>query len=36
VLQEPIYAGNASAGDAPLEKANPRFHEMMAAMAAMG
>ncbi|MFZ5771848.1 MAG: alpha/beta hydrolase [Thermodesulfobacteriota bacterium] len=36
VLREPIYAGNASAGDAPLEKANPQFHEMMAAMAAMG
>ncbi len=23
-------------GDAPLEKANPQFQEMMAAMAAMG
>jgi pimeloyl-ACP methyl ester carboxylesterase len=36
VLKDPIYASNASPGDAPLEKANPQFQEMMAAMAAMG
>ncbi|MBU4261048.1 MAG: hypothetical protein KKC76_04100 [Proteobacteria bacterium] len=36
VLKDPIYASNASPGDAPLEKANPQFQEMMAAMAVMG
>ncbi len=33
VLKEPIYAVNCQPGDAPLEKANPGFMEMMAAVA---
>ncbi|RJX25014.1 MAG: alpha/beta hydrolase [Desulfurivibrio sp.] len=36
VLKEPIYAANSAPGEAPLEKANPLFQQMMAAMAAMG
>ena len=32
VLEEPIYASGVSPGDKPLEKANPRFTEMMAAV----
>jgi pimeloyl-ACP methyl ester carboxylesterase len=35
VLKEPIYASNASPGDQPLEDANPRFQDMMEAIAAV-
>jgi esterase/lipase len=33
VLKDPIYAAKKSKGDEPLEKANPKFHEMMVAIA---
>jgi pimeloyl-ACP methyl ester carboxylesterase len=33
VLKDPIYAIGAEAGDRPLESANPRFAEMVAAIA---
>jgi len=36
VLKDPVYAINAAAGDAPLEKANPLFQDMMEAIAAIG
>jgi pimeloyl-ACP methyl ester carboxylesterase len=32
VLEEPIYASDAAGGEAPLEAANPKFAEMMAAI----
>ena len=32
VLEEPIYASDAAEGEAPLEAANPKFAEMMAAV----
>jgi esterase/lipase len=32
VLEKPIYASDAAEGEAPLEEANPRFAEMMAAI----
>lgn len=32
VLEKPIYALDAAEGEAPLEEANPRFAEMMAAV----
>ena len=34
VLEEPIWASDAAEGDPPLENANPRFGEMMAAITA--
>jgi pimeloyl-ACP methyl ester carboxylesterase len=36
VLKDPIYATDAANGDEPLEKANPQFQNMMAAVAAIG
>jgi len=35
VLKDSIYAGNARSGEPPLEKANPQFDQMMAAIAAI-
>jgi hypothetical protein len=35
VLKEPIYAIGASASTKPLVKANPQFHDMMEAIAAL-
>jgi hypothetical protein len=32
VLEKPIYAPDAAEGEAPLEAANPKFAEMMAAI----
>lgn len=35
VLKDPVYAIDASAGDEPLEKANPQFQDMMEAIEAI-